>query len=500
MNKRFTYGISMIVLGVIMGLVLSGVFEWTAPIHAAKEEFPEVSQVEQKKQDIKQEDIETLDKMSDVFSRVAEQVTPSVVTIFTEQKIKVKNPFADFPFRDFFGFNMPEDQEYTQQGLGSGVIVKSDGYILTNNHVVQGADEIKVRLYDNTEYEAKIIGRDSRSDIAVIKIDAKDLPAVQFGNSDQVKVGQWVLAIGSPLSPNLQHTVTAGIISAKGRSNIGIVDYEDFLQTDAAINPGNSGGPLVNLRGELIGINTAIASRTGGYMGIGFAIPVNLAKKVMDDLIKYGKVSRGYLGVLIMDVSPDLARALGLKDTKGAIITKIEKNSPAEKAGLKVDDIVIEYNGKKIENSSSLRNHVGLTRPGSKVEMTILRDGKEKKITVTVEEFPEEKVISAEKSEDETIQKVGLSVKNLTAELRRKYEIPESIESGVVVIGVDPNSEAMRMGIREGDVITKINTTRINDVSDFEKVMKSLKEGDSVAFFIVRKDARFYVSFRIPKK
>lgn len=500
MKKRlFPYGISLIMVGLIMGFVLSGALDFTKPVKA--EEKAALSE-NQDQSDKKKEVIQALDQMSEVFADVAEEVTPTVVTIFTEQKVKVKNPFGDFPFGEFFGFPSPQQQEreYTQHGLGSGVIVREDGYILTNNHVVQNADEIKVRLYNKKEYEAKVIGRDPHSDLAVIKIEEDGLRAISLGNSDKVRVGQWVLAIGSPLSQNLQHTVTAGIISAKGRSNVGIVDYEDFLQTDAAINPGNSGGPLVNLNGELIGINTAIASRTGGYMGIGFAIPVNLAKRVMNDIIEHGKVSRGYLGVLIQDVNPDFAKAMGLKDAKGAIITKVEKDSPAEEGGLKVDDIVIRIDDKDIENSSDLKNYVGLTKPGTTVKMVVIREGKEKALKVKIGEFPESKELAAKEAESETIQKVGLSVKEITPELRRKYSIPEEVETGVVVVGIDPTSVTARIGVQVGDVITKINRTRIKSVEDYKKVFEELEPGDSVALFISRKDARFYASFQIPKK
>ena len=308
-------------------------------------------------------DYSTAEALSHVFSDVAAKVNPSVVTIFTETTRKVQGT----PFDQFFGnddffkrfFQQPApNKDYKSMGLGSGVVINKDGVILTNNHVVDGADNIKIRLMDGRELQASVKGKDAQTDLAVLKIDANDLKPMQFGDSDGSRVGDLVLAIGSPLNPELEHTVTSGIISAKGRSGVGLSHYEDFIQTDAAINPGNSGGALVNLEGNLIGINTAIVSQSGGFMGIGFAIPSNLARKVTNDILTNGKVVRGWLGVYIQNITPELAQALDLPSMKGVLVSKVQKDSPAEKAGLKEEDVILALNGKSLKNSpGSLRLH-----------------------------------------------------------------------------------------------------------------------------------------------
>jgi len=497
----FRYGFILVLLGIVIGVILSANFNITdqiqadSPAPAAPE--PQISETLNSK---------TLQDFSTAFADIAERVKPSVVTIFTEKIIKSRrSPFFQFPFEQFFGedfekhFNVPQNpqREQKQFGLGSGIIVTEDGTILTNNHVIEGADEIKIRLLENKkEYVAEVKGFDARTDLAILKINAKNLPKINFGDSDEARVGEWVLAIGSPLSPELAHTVTSGIISAKGRS--GLFDpgqYEDFIQTDAAINPGNSGGALVDLHGNLIGLNTAIASRTGGFMGIGFAIPSNLAKKVMNDILTKGKVVRGWLGVYIQDVDEDLAKALDLPNTNGVLVPSIQEESPAEKAGIKAEDVIIKLNGRDIKNSSELRNLVAATNPGTAVNLTILRDGKEKEITVTLGELPEEQPLAQQTPKSS--EKIGITVSNITPEIIDKYELQVK-KDGVVIIEVQNGSVAAQSGLRPGDVILSVNRKNIKNVTDYNSIIEETKEGDTVLFYVQRGDGKIFVAFAIP--
>lgn len=361
---------------------------------AASMHFPATATAKDKV--ISKESITLLGNLSGAIAEVAEAARPAVVNISTTSTVTVEqNPFGnmfnDPFFRRFFGdqFDHGHKRKYKSSALGSGVIVTGDGYILTNNHVVKGADEIKVTLFDKREFKGKVVGTDPRTDLAVIKIKAKDLPTLRLGESGKLKTGDVVLAIGNPFG--LNQTITMGIVSAVGRSNIGLADLEDFIQTDAAINPGNSGGALVNSSGELVGINTAIFSTSGGYMGIGFAIPTDMARSVMDSIIKSGKVVRGWLGVSIQDLTPDLAASLDIKETSGALISGVEKDSPADKAGLKRGDLITGVNGKKVADSTSLRNMISAAAPGTKVSVAIIRDGKKQAKTVTLGEYNESK-------------------------------------------------------------------------------------------------------------
>ncbi len=348
---------------------------------------------------VSRESSQLLGKMSNALAEVAEAARPTVVNISTTSTITMEeSPFGDMfndpLFRHFFGdqFEHPgQKRKYKSSALGSGVIVSENGYILTNNHVVKGADEIKVILFDKREFKGKIVGTDPRTDLAVVKINAKDLPVLKLGDSNKLKTGDIVMAIGNPFG--LNQTITMGIVSAVGRSNIGLADFEDFIQTDAAINPGNSGGALVNSNAELVGINTAIFSTSGGYMGIGFAIPSDMAKTVMDSIIKHGKVIRGWMGVSIQNITAELAKSLGIKETEGALISGVEKDSPADKAGFKRGDLVIALDGKQVVDSTSLRNMVASTAPGTKIDVKIVREGKEQTITMTLGEYKEKKVI-----------------------------------------------------------------------------------------------------------
>ena len=328
---------------------------------------------------------------SKAFSEIVTAVSPAVVNISTTKVVKRdQGPFFDDPFYDFFNpfhdFNAP--RKWKEKSLGSGVIVSADGYIITNNHVVEKSDEIKVTLLDRRTFKGAIVGADPKTDVAILKIDADNLLPLTWGDSDKLQVGEFVLAIGSPYG--LSNTVTMGIISAVGRANVGIADYEDFIQTDAAINPGNSGGPLVNIRGELIGINTAIFSRTGGYQGIGFAVPSNMVRLIMDQLIQQGKVTRGWVGVTIQELTPELASEFGLKRSNGALVSDVAKDSPAAKAGILRGDIILEFNGKEVKDVSSLRNMVAQSKSGTEISMKILRSGKEFTVKIVIKELPRE--------------------------------------------------------------------------------------------------------------
>jgi serine protease Do len=412
------------------------------------------------------------------FAPVVKKVTPGVVKILTLTKAQNMSfrggPGGDMEdlMRRFFGDQFPGGRSQRrnmeiprQQGIGSGVIVTKDGYILTNNHVVDGADEVKIAMQDGREFTAKVIGRDPKSDVAVVKIDAKDLPAVPMADSEKVEVGDVVLAVGNPFG--IGQTVTTGIVSATGRAGAVGLDYEDFIQTDAAINPGNSGGALVDAEGRLIGINTAILSRSGGNQGIGFAIPVNLARDVMGSLIKDGHVTRGYLGVMIQDVTPALAKEFKLKETKGALVGDVTPKSPAEKAGLESGDLILEFNGKKVTDSRHLKLEVARTQPGESVPVKVLRDGSAKTFDVKVKELPgsEQLAKNDRHAEEDTGTLNGVAVADLDARARQQFEIPANIK-GVVVTEVDPNSPAAEAGLRPGDVILEINRKAVRSAEE----------------------------------
>jgi Do/DeqQ family serine protease len=388
-------------------------------------------------------------------------------------------PGAEDLFRRFFGgefdgrvprrnFDMPR-----QEGVGSGVIATKDGYILTNNHVVDGADEVKVTLQDGREFTAKVVGRDPKSDVAVIKIDATDLPAIPMADSDKVEVGDIVLAIGNPFG--IGQTVTTGIVSAKDRGSMGL-DYEDFIQTDAAINPGNSGGALVDADGRLIGINTAILSRSGGNQGIGFAIPANLARDVMDSLIKDGHVTRGYLGVMIQDLTPALAKKFNLKDTAGALVADVTPKSPADKAGIKSGDIITEFNGKPVTDSRHLKLEAARTKPGRTVPVRVLRDDATKTLDVVVKEMPgTEELAKADTQGKDTGTLNGVGVADLNNQARQQFEIPETVQ-GAVVTQVEPDSAAAEAGLKPGDVIQEINRKPVKSSEEAVRLTENPKD------------------------
>ena len=432
--------------------------------------------------------LNSLRDLSNAFVEIARDVNPSVVTVFSERVMRARNPFGGL-----FGFQQDAPaQEFRQRGHGSGIVVSNDGYILTNNHVVQGADTIYVRTIDETQYAAKVIGVDPKTDIAVIKIDADGLTPIEIGDSDDLQVGEWVLAIGSPLSANLAQTVTQGIVSAKGRANVGLADYEDFIQTDAAINPGNSGGPLVNLDGRMVGINTAIVSRSGGFQGIGFAVPINMARNVMESLIKTGHVVRGWLGVSIQDITPSMSRALDLENTHGAIVGEVVEDSPADKAGFEEGDVIVALDNRDIQNSTELRNAVAETPPGTDVAVTVLRDNRSRVLDVTLGELPDDNAPIGGALEE----LLGFSVSPMTRDLAEKYGI-DSRAQGVVVTEVDGTSAAYREGLREGDVILSVNRRRISSVGDFNSLLDGAAAGDDVLLRILRNRNSFYMAFTL---
>lgn len=436
---------------------------------------------------IPKESVDFLTKTGEAMAAIVEAVKPAVVNISTVKTVRLRDPFFDDPFfRRFFGEPFGIPRERRQTGLGSGVIVDPSGYILTNNHVIRGADEIRVTLFDRREFKGKVIGTDPKTDLAVVKIDAKDLPYLELGDSDKLRVGELVIAIGNPYG--LNQTVTMGIVSATGRANVGIADYEDFIQTDAAINPGNSGGALVNVRGELIGINTAIFSTTGGYQGIGFAIPSNMAKAVMEQLIKHKKVVRGWLGVSVQALSPEMKKHFGLKEDRGVLINQVFENSPAEKAGLKEEDIILQYNGKDITDPTQLRNIVASTPPGKEVELKIFRDGNVISRKVTIEELPQEVV--AARGEYENVLK-GVVVQNITPEIRKELQLPPRIK-GVVVVDIADDSPAQGY-LQKGDVIMAVNRKKIENTKDYQNIVSKLKEGD-VLLFIYRDGQTFHLT------
>jgi len=424
--------------------------------------------------------------LNEGFSAVVEPLLPTVVNISTSKM--VKNPRSQSPFsfndpffRQFFGDQFGDQQqqqeprEQREHSLGSGVIVNPDGYILTNNHVVDGATDVEVTLSDKRTLKAKIVGTDPRTDVAVLKVPATKLASITFGDSTKMKVGDIVLAIGDPFG--IGETVTMGIVSATGRKGLGIEGYEDFIQTDAAINPGNSGGALVNTRGELIGINTAIlAGGSGGNQGVGFAIPVVMARKIMEQILQTGKVTRGYLGVLIQQVTPDLAKAFGLPTADGALVGDVTADSPGAKAGIQKGDIITALNGRPVSDYLDFRLQVSQMAPGTSVKLDVLRDGQKREITATLIEYPEKAEAAAEPAQNENATMQGIQVEALTADVAQELSLPAGTR-GVVITRVDPNSPAGETGLQRGDVIQEVNRKPVNSVDQFRTAARGAENG-----------------------
>jgi len=432
------------------------------------------------------------------FSQLAEMVSPAVVNIRTVKTIKGGGPvFRHFqrdpwgreePFKDFFEKFFGEDmqREFKQPSLGSGFIIDKEGFVVTNNHVIEDADQIKVKLGDDKEFDAEVVGRDANTDIALLKIKSpKDLPVVKLGNSDAIKIGQWVVAIGSPFG--LERTVTAGIVSAKGRV-IGSGPYDDFIQTDASINPGNSGGPLLNMKGEVVGINTAIIA---SGQGIGFAIPINLAKGIITQLKSEGEVTRGWLGVAIQDLTKEMAEYYGLKDRKGVLVADVFKDDPADVAGIKAKDIILEVNGQNIETSRQLTAMIASLEVGDTAKIEVLRDGKQRTFDVKIAKRDDERLASQKTPQKQGEEEFGIRVTDLTPEIIQRFNIGEM--TGVIVVGVESDSKGAEAGIQAGDVIKEINHKVIESVDDYAETLGKVKKGESVNMFVWRRNAGFLV-------
>jgi serine protease Do len=438
-------------------------------------------------------------KLGTSFAPIVRKAAPSVVNIYSTRIVHqhfMRNPFSDDPiFRQFFGDQFPNggrERTRKEQSLGSGVIISPDGYILTANHVVDGADEIKVSIDDGKkEYTAKVIGTDPPTDVAILKIDAKDLPAITLADSDQLEVGDIVLAIGNPFG--VGQTVTMGIVSALGRRGLGFNGYEDFIQTDAAINPGNSGGALVDAEGRLVGINTAIISRTGGNQGIGFAVPVNMARRIMDRLISGGKVTRGYLGIKLQDIDAGLAEQFGLPDQNGALVDDVLLHTPAEKGGIKSGDVITTFNGKPVADSHSLMLAVSECAPGTAATVKLLRNGQSRTVTVTLGELPAEMMQgqndqnNSNSGNNSTADALdGVTVSDLDHQIREELRTPAGI-NGAVVTDVDQDSNSAEAGLQRGDVIVEINRQPVSDADDAVRLCTGAK-GDQILLKIWRRD------------
>lgn len=470
-------------VSLVIGLGISGSLGWLVPSRALVSES--VSEVHPP-------------SLLPDFVSLAKKMKPVVVNISTTQisdsrgQPEFGSPFGDDdPFNDFwrrfFGGPMPRGPQ-RQRSLGSGFIIDTDGSILTNNHVIENAQKIVVKLSDDQEYEAKVIGRDPKTDIAIIKIDAKTtLVAASFGDSERLDVGEWVVAIGNPFG--LDSTVTSGIVSAKGR-HIGQGPYDNFIQTDASINPGNSGGPLINLRGEVVGINTAIFSRTGGNIGIGFAIPINLVKELLPQLRGKGKVTRGYLGVLIQKVTPEIADSLGMDRGYGALVANVSKDGPAEKAGVKVGDVIVEFDGKEVRDSGDLPIIVARTAVGKKVPVKVLRDKKEVTLNVAVGELKDEEVVASVPEKGE----LGLTVQKLTPQIAESLSLDKT--DGVVVTAVEPGSAADEAGVRRGDVIVEVDRKSVRTVEDYRKAISGSRKGRGVLFLVRRGESTIFIALK----
>lgn len=437
--------------------------------------------------------ITTLRDLNNVFVDISAHVNISVVTVFTDKTVEVNrsNESSFFSTPDRYG---TQKKEYHQRGLGSGVIVSEDGYILTNNHVVAGADTVAVRLSNQQYFSAEIIGLDSMADIAVLKIQSDKLTPLSFADSDKLKVGEWVLAVGSPMTPALDNSVTRGIVSAIGRSNVGVANYENFIQTDAAINPGNSGGALVNLDGKLVGINTAIATSGRGFQGVGFAVPINMARNVMDALIKYGIVVRGWIGVDLQDITADIAKAMKMVDRDGALIGDVTKNSPADMAGIKIGDIVVALNNRNIKYPSQLYNSIACIAPGTAVSLKIVRDHQEKIVKVIIGKLESNKI--SPETEHKLEKLFGFTAVPFNPAISDRYDLDKTLK-GVVISKIDPVSVGARAGLREGDLIIKLNRKAVGSMEEFNVFVQEMNQGETVFFQVVRRNKSFFVAFTL---
>ncbi len=466
--------------------------EETPKIVSAEKEKPAESRPSQQEvKDLKMEEFPS-------FADLVEILKPSVVNISTTSVVKPrgfrdrmpKSPFGENdPFEEFFKkfFGDTPQHEYKQQGLGSGFIISEDGYVVTNNHVVEKAEDISIILENGDKYDATVVGKDPKTDVAVIKFEPEGkLQAVKFGNSDNLRIGDWVIAIGNPFG--LGYTVTAGIVSAKGRS-LGLGVYDDFIQTDASLNPGNSGGPLFNLNGEVVGVNTAIVARG---QGIGFAIPINMAEFVIEQLKEGGKVARGWLGVYVQKLTPEIASSLNLKEDEGALVSDVTPGSPAEKAGITRGDVIVEFEGKKIEDVSDLTTLAGVTPPGTEVKIKLIHDGETKNITVQLADSPEQEAGVGEAKVEE---KLGLAVRELTPQMVQRFNL--DVDEGVIIADVEGGSVAAEAGLRPGDVILEVDKQQIKNLKDYTSAVDGVKPGSTALFLVKRGENTIYAALRV---
>lgn len=449
--------------------------------------------------------VATLQNLSDTYVRVAEQTSNGVVFIEISKTMASPAAFEGpmHPFNRFFNpggggglgwRGAPQGDEMPMPvGTGSGFIVSPDGYIVTNHHVAAEADGLKVTLQDGRVFDATVVGTDPQTEVALLKVEASGLPTVTLGNSDAVRVGEWVLAVGSPFG--LDHTVTSGIVSAQGRSEVGIVDYANFIQTDAAINPGNSGGPLINLHGEVIGMNTAILSRGGGSNGIGFAIPINMVKSVVDDLKDDGKVARGFLGVHIQNITPEMSKWFDIEGGQGALITEVGEGSPAAAAGLQKDDVVISFDGQVVKDASAFRSRVATTAPNTAMKLEILRDGEKLEKSVTLGELDSDGAVTSGAATPGSPSRLGIQLQNLDGEIARQLGFTG--EGGVVVAGVEPGSQAAREGIQPGMIITEVNRIPVKNIQEFRDALEQGKKDGSVLLNVQVEGRSRYVAMKL---
>ncbi len=501
--RRWMVAATLLTVGIVIGVVVASDLGWLPRGHAVPDAssivptLPIARPVSTAPQPV-------LGGGNQTFVDIAKSVKPAVVNIYATKNGRSEGsgtaPFDDPLFRKFFGdeffkkFEHPKERK--ERGLGSGVIVESHGLIITNNHVVGKADEIRVTLSDKREFKAKLIGTDPKTDVAVVKIDATGLPTVAWADSDKLEVGEFVLAVGNPFG--LTQTVTLGIVSALGRA-AGIAEYEDFIQTDAAINPGNSGGALVNVRGELVGINTAIFSQSGGNMGIGFAVPSNMAQSIMGQLVQTGKVVRGWLGVSIQELTPELSSQFGITETKGVLVSDVMDDSPAKKAGFERADVIIEYDGKSMDSPTHLRNAVAQTPVGKKVVVKLIRDKKPKTIDLTIVEQPKSMSQNGDEDGGDAATPTGilssLDVRDLTEELAGRYGLKSS-ERGAVIVRVKPGSTAEELGVREGDIVLEVNRQAVTSVKTFERIAGKLPKDQAVLLLLKRQGRTIYLTLR----
>ncbi len=479
-------------MGILVGALLFG--SWNNPV-------PTFAQNSESNHSMQTTDPPYLQKGG--FADIAKQVTPAVVNITVSKQASV--PMSGMPFdpmKDFFG--LPGTPEFPprldqgpmpdHQGAGSGVIVSPDGYVLTNNHVVEGAKEITVTLPDKREFSGTVVGLDPQTDLAVIKVEATDLPFVQWGDSSRLEVGEYVLAVGNPFG--LNSTVTLGIVSALGRGGMGITQYEDFIQTDAAINPGNSGGALVNTRGELVGINTAIFSRTGGYQGVGFAVPTKLAKPIYASLVKTGSVVRGFLGVGIQAVTPDLAASFHLDKAQGALVTNVMPGSPADQAGIQRGDVIVEYEGQAVVDPRTLQGQVVATVVGNQISLVVMREGQKVTLRPVIREQSEPTQVAHANPMKQDGPFAGVAVQDLDGRMAQQLGIPEEV-SGVVVMEVTPGSQAERAGLAQGDVISEIDRKPVRSEKDFLQIVSHLAKQKDALIFIHRGKGALYLTVKV---